>query len=172
MKNQNPNTQPNQHPPSPLPSFLRPPSSFLRRQEPRHTHTQPNPITIIVPATLPSPLLRELSAILALVPHTRRSVDGDPNESRLAAALLLSAFMDRLSLHSRKLADPGFQDLYHAVKALQPPEARRPTKKTAVKKFSNQQSKIMPEPDQQSKTTTCHRPTGRVQGIVRPTRPM
>ena len=98
--------------------------------------------------------LRELSAILALVPRTRRRVDGDPNESRLAAALLLSAFMDRLSLHSRKLADPGFQDLYRAVKALQPPEAKRPTKKTAVKKFSNQQSKIMPEPDQQSKTTT------------------
>ena len=94
--------------------------------------------------------LRELSAILALVPRTRRRVDGDPNESRLAAALLLSAFMDRLSLHSRKLADPGFQDLYRAVKALQPPEAKRPTKKTAVKNFptNNQKSCLSPTNNQ------------------------
>ena len=29
--------------------------SFLRRQEPRHTHPQPIPITILAPPTLPSP---------------------------------------------------------------------------------------------------------------------
>ena len=29
--------------------------SFLRRQEPRHTHPPPTPVTILVPATLPSP---------------------------------------------------------------------------------------------------------------------
>ena len=38
---------------SPQPRPLLP--SFLRRQEPRHTHPQPNPVTILVPATLPPP---------------------------------------------------------------------------------------------------------------------
>ena len=72
--------------------------------------------------------MRELAAILALVPHTRRPVEGDPQEARLASALALSAFMDRLSLHSLQLTDPAMQKLHRTVKALQPPELKRPRK--------------------------------------------
>ena len=35
------------------PSFLCPPSSFLRRQEPRHTHLPPTPFTLVAHTTLP-----------------------------------------------------------------------------------------------------------------------
>ena len=69
--------------------------------------------------------LRELAAILALVPRTRRPAQGDPQEARLASALALSAFMDRLSLHSLQLTDPAMQNLHRTVKALQPPKVKR-----------------------------------------------
>ena len=76
--------------------------------------------------------LQELAAILALVPRTRRPAQGDPQEARLAFALTLSAFMDRLSLHSLRLTDPAMQKLYRTVKALQPPKPKRPRKKPAL----------------------------------------
>ena len=69
--------------------------------------------------------LRELADILALVPPTRRPAAGDPREARLASALALSAFMDRLSL---RLTDPAMQKLHQTVKALQPPGPKRPRK--------------------------------------------
>ena len=55
-----------------------------------------------------------------------------PHEARLASALALSAFMDRLSLHSLQLTDPAMQKLYRTVKALQPPKPKRPRKKPAL----------------------------------------
>ena len=76
--------------------------------------------------------LRELAAILALVPRTRRPAVDDPHEARLASALALSAFMDRLSLHSLQLTDPAMKKLYRTVKALQPPKPKRPRKKPAL----------------------------------------
>ena len=75
--------------------------------------------------------IRELAEILALVPPTRRPIQGDPHEARLASALALSAFMDRLSLHSLRLTDPAMQKLHHTVKALQPPAPKRSRKKPA-----------------------------------------
>ena len=76
--------------------------------------------------------LRELAAILALIPRTRRSAVDDPHEARLASALALSAFMDRLSLHSLHLTDPAMQNLHRTVKALQPPKPKRPREKPAL----------------------------------------
>ena len=76
--------------------------------------------------------LRELADILALVPHNRRSASGDPHEARLASALALSAFMDRLSLHSLRLTDPAMQKLHQIVKAIQPPDPKRSRNKHAL----------------------------------------